>query len=128
MKVKRAILFYVIALLMCHLLERLTGTGWGTVMDAGYLIGLVIYLFAFTVIYLVISRKDYGFKALWIIGALIGGLLVELPLGILTTVGIIEGGIPLTSEGVPGFFIVVTFFWGLLYTAANYSIVRSVFR
>jgi len=125
---KRAILFYAIALLMCHLLERLTGTGWGTVVDAGYFAGLAIYLFAFTVIYEVISKKDYSFKRLWMIGALIGGLLIELPLGLLTTLGIMEGGIPFTVEGLPGFLIVIIFFWGLLYTATNYSVVKYISR
>jgi len=56
MDIRRVILFYAIALVMCHTLEYLTGTGWGTVIDAGYLIGLAIYLLAFTTIYLVISR------------------------------------------------------------------------
>lgn len=108
---------------MCHLLERLTGTGWGTVIDVGYLIGLAIYLTAFTAIYLVISRAEYGFLKLWVIGAVIG-MLVEGPLGILTVSGVLEGGL----ESTPAFLIVTIFFWGLLYTAINYSIVRRILR
>ena len=121
MDIRRAILFYTIALVMCHTLEYLTGTGWGTIINVGYLIGLAIYLLAFTAIYLVISRAEYSFQKLWVIGAIIGAL-VEVPLGILTVSGIVEGGI----EDILGLLFVTVFFWGLLYTAVNYSIVKRV--
>ncbi|MFQ5892593.1 MAG: hypothetical protein ACE5HW_07350, partial [Candidatus Methanofastidiosia archaeon] len=116
-KMRRAILFFAITLTMCHILERLTETGWGTVLDIGYLIGLAVYLFGFAVIYLIISRKEYSFKKLWLIGA-VSGAIIEIPLEIVT-VGIID---------IPGRIRTTVFFWGLLYTAINYSIVRRVFR
>ena len=121
MYIRRVILFYAIALVMCYTLEYLTGTGWGTIIDAGYLIGLAIYLLAFTAIYLVISRAEYSFQKLWVIGAIIGAL-VEVPLEILTVSGIVKGGV----EDILGVLIVTVFFWGLLYTAVNYSIVKRV--
>jgi hypothetical protein len=121
MSMKRAILFYAFALVMCHTLEYLTGTNWGAVIDVGYLIGLAIYLLAFTAIYSVISRAEYSFQELWVIGAIIGAL-VEVPLGILTVSGIVKGGV----EDILGLLIVTVFFWGLLYTAVNYSIVKRV--
>ncbi|MFB0563562.1 MAG: hypothetical protein ACETWM_20365 [Candidatus Lokiarchaeia archaeon] len=121
--VKRAILFYAIALVMCHTLEYLTGTGWVTNINVGYLVGLAIYLLAFTAIYLVIFRAEYSFKKLWLIGAIIGAL-VEVPLGILTVSGVVTGGV----EDIFALFIVTILFWGLLYTAVNYSIVKRILK
>ena len=107
---KRTIAFYAIALAMCHALELIFNAERFTQF---YLIGLMIYLFTFTVIWKIITYRDFNFWQLWGIGAA-AGFIVEV-------VVVREiSGIPL--------LIVSLFFWGFLYTAVNYTIVKHMIK
>ena len=104
---KRIFLFWGIGLLMCHPLELIFNTYRFTHF---YFVGLVIYLVTFTVIWLIISRRRYTFLQNWIIGFTVG-FLIEII--IVREIGEI---IPL--------LIVSFLFWGLFYTAVNYTLVK----
>ena len=106
---KRIFLFYATGLAMCHPLELIFNAYRFTNF---YLIGLAIYLFTFTVIWTIISKKEYNFLQLWAIGSA-AGFIVEI---------IIVREI---AEIVP-LLIVAVLFWGLLYTAVNYTLVKYV--
>ena len=106
---KRRIFFYFIGLAMCHPLELIFNTYRFTHF---YLIGLAIYLITFTIIWRIISKREYTFLQLLAIGSLVG-FLVEMI--IVREIGQI---VPL--------IIVSVAFWGLLYTAVNYTIVKHV--
>ena len=94
---------------MCHLLELIFNAYRFITF---YLVGLAIYLFTFTIIYLIISMREFTFLQLWAIGSLVGGV-VEVVV------------VREIFEIVP-FLIVVILFWGLLYTAVNYALVRHI--
>ncbi|MBS7251986.1 MAG: hypothetical protein KIH08_15545 [Candidatus Freyarchaeota archaeon] len=108
---KRLLLFWCIGVLMCHPLElnfyRFT---------TFYIIGLAIYLSTFTIIWVVISIKDYTFIKTfiknWIIGSAIGFLVK-----IIIVREIYE---------IAPLLIVSILFWGLLYTTINYTIVKYI--
>lgn len=106
---KRAFLFYGIGLVMCHSLELIYNTYRFTHF---YIVGLIIYLITFTVIWLIISRREYTFLQLWTIGFIVG-FIIEII--IVREIGEI---IPL--------LIVSVLFWGLLYTAINYELVKRI--
>ncbi|MBS7269698.1 MAG: hypothetical protein KIH10_12775 [Candidatus Freyarchaeota archaeon] len=81
-----------------------------------YIIGLAIYLSTFTIIWVVISIKDYTFIKTfiknWIIGSAIGFLVK-----IIIVREIYE---------IAPLLIVSILFWGLLYTTINYTIVKYI--
>ena len=104
---KRIFLFWGIGLVMCHPLELIFNTYRFTHF---YLVGLAIYLFTFTVIWLIISKRRYTFLQNWIIGFTVG-FLVE-------TIIVREIG------EIISLLIVSFLFWGLLYTAVNYALVK----
>lgn len=106
---KRIFLFYAIGLIMCHPLELSFNTYRFTHF---YLIGIAIYLITFTIIWRFISKKEYTFPQLWAIGST-AGFIIEI---------IIVREI---SEIIP-LLIAAILFWGLLYTAVNYTIVKYI--
>ncbi len=77
-----------------------------------YLPGLIIYIFTFTIIWLIISQRECTFFQLWMIGTVVGAF-VEI-----VAVREIEEIVPL--------LVVVVLFWGLLYTAVNYTLVEYI--
>lgn len=108
---KRMFLFWGIGLAMCHPLELIFNTYRFTHF---YLVGLVIYLFAFTVIWLISSKRRYTFLQNWMIGFTVG-FVVEII--IVREIG----------EAIP--LLIVSFlFWGLLYTAVNYTLVKYLLK
>jgi len=107
---KRTIAFYAVALAMCHTLELIFNAESFTRF---YLIGLMIYLFAFTIIWKIITYRDFNFWQLWGIGAA-AGFAVEVV-------------IVREILGAP-LLIVSVFFWGFLYTAVNYTIVKRAVK
>ncbi len=108
---KRMFLFWGIGLAMCHPLELIFNTYRFTHF---YLVGLTIYLFTFTVIWLIISKRKYTFLQNWTIGFAVSFL--------------IEIIIVREIDEIAPLLVVSFLFWGLLYTAVNYASVKYLLK